>query len=232
VFEGPRRESAPARQHARYDDDPDGILKVEEFTKLVQGLARGLSASDLEGGQTLEEQIPAASQDFELNPDVFAVAFILFNNATGGMYSSSPLRSPDMWLVIIYLLFIWSSQIFVLVLVMFVWPPAIDENTVFLDCTAISTLPGDMTAAECGELDVAFVLPAGADGVSHIFREFSTNVYFYEQIFVGDMLHHLLKLVCLLWVTTQIFFKDVVNVASLFKFRDFNRRVDGGVNEA
>ena len=213
----------------RYDENPDMLLDCAEFTNLVRDLTTAsgrLSRVAESSTKDLEDRItpPLASHDFELNPDVYSIMFILLNNATGGMYSGSPIKNHDIRLAWAVFIFVTFSQVFVLVLLILVWPPAVDSSTIFLDCADVASLPAGLSAAACAELDFAFTLPPITEGGHrHTFRKYTTFTYFYQNVLMGGIGHHMLKFVCIAWVTTQIYHKDFRNVASLLEFRDFNR---------
>jgi len=77
---------------------------------------------------------PRGDEDVELCRDVYATAFVLANNATPSMYSFLPFLNRRMLMVWFYFLFIAFSQSFALYALVFIHPPSVDSETLYVNC--------------------------------------------------------------------------------------------------
>lgn len=188
-------------------------------------------------------------------------------------------------MVWLYLVFIAFSQSFVLIALMFIYPPAVESQNLFVDCdqptpeakgyleeesaqsdafskiaiaaaalmidwasdwasyfvgfaaswmSATIVDPGNATdilgsnslsaaaLARCLELEVAFA--ADVNGKPVQYRSLEHETPFFKNIF-GEASGwiHILRVVCCVWVTVQVYFTDFKNVDALLQYRDFNR---------
>lgn len=199
---------------------------------------------------------PAGAVDTELTRDVYSTAFVLASNATEDMYSVWPWANRQMTILWAYLAFIAASQAFALASLVVLFPPVVDASTHLINCELPTesdvTLLNGMAAtgshcgapeagsasaqgrtlttaalALCHQLDVAFSVPAGAEGGVVRVRKLEREVLFYENVLgsyfsEGQVALPLLQIVCCVWVVVQVYFGDFQAMARLLEFRDFN----------
>jgi len=183
------------------------------------------------------EKIPAALvegpfEDFEIATDVYSTAYLIARNACPEMYSFSPIKNPQVRVVWIYLLFLVFSQLFVVISITVMFPPAVKSGMAFVDCQNTTSfgvlhkrgfLFGD-TPEECieaGDNEVAFV--ADAYGSPREFYKVEQQVFFYNAVLKdGSLFVYLLRIVCCAWVFCQIYFEGFSNVSTLLDYHDFS----------
>jgi hypothetical protein len=75
-------------------------------------------------------------EELELNTDVYATAYLLATHSTEEGYSFLPHNNPSMYFIWGYFLFLVCSQSFVIYALVFLYPPEVDSEIVFVDCAA------------------------------------------------------------------------------------------------
>lgn len=171
-------------------------------------------------------------EDFELSGDVYATAYIIARNATEDMYSISPFRNPQVRVVWAYLGFIVFSQLYVIVAISALYPPAGSSKTLHIDCENVTKLaslqaqglirfPAD--AESCRE-EGTFAFEADVRGVTAAYYQLEVSKPFYETVLIekGSQIC-LLRLICSLWVYSQAYFNHFQAVRSVVGYYDFSR---------
>ena len=151
---------------------------------------------------------PRGTEDVELTSDVYTTAFLLASNATESTYSVWPWRNQKMIIVWFYLMFIVSTQSFVILSLLWIHPQPVKERSWLIDCdsptkaaaeelerlaasaggscaaAAMRSVAGlsDGAKALCSELDLELEVPISDERVLR-YRRLRATVFFYEHIF-------------------------------------------------
>jgi len=149
---------------------------------------------------------------------------------SGDMYSIWPWKNPDVLIVWALLLFIAGSQIFVILSVTFWYPPAVSTDTILTACSNATAVRdaysqgflSEPSANACLE-DGKFSFEADVRGelTQHYTLERSTR--YYDSILKeGDASIYILRLICCVWVFSQLYLQEFSNVQSLLLYHDFS----------
>merc|ERR1712187_710890 len=87
-----------------------------------------------------DELVEGPFEDFEISQDVYTTAYLISRNATPDMYSILPWKNRQVLIVWFYLLFVISSQVFVIAMITFYSPPQVGAETLFVDCSNSTSL--------------------------------------------------------------------------------------------
>jgi hypothetical protein len=123
------------------------------------------------------------------------------------------------------LAFIGTSQLFVLLYILFGSPPVVDSRTFFVDCASRSpaeafavayTAGGEtLSRQQCEALPVvaelpymatpnASVLGGGALGTTIALRRLEVDTFYFRNLLTGGPMHTFLQLICCVWVAVQV----------------------------
>lgn len=168
-------------------------------------------------------------EDFEIANDVYSTAYLIARNS-GDMYSIWPWKNRDMLIVWMFLLFTGGSQLFVILSVTFWYPPTVATEHMTVVCsnaTAVAEafgrgfLPAP-NASDCFEAGkYAFEADLRGVTVQHYTLERSTR-YFDSILKEGDGSIYVLRLICCIWVFSQVYLQEFTNVQSLLLYHDFS----------
>lgn len=181
------------------------------------------------GGLLLNEK--GQYQDSELGLSIYTTAYVLIRNATPEMYLPDPFRNPDlrkMWITVVFIL---TSQMLALLMLLFFNCPVVNEVSFFVDCdnaTQVNQLIDIKQISHPSECPSVGPVSFEADlqGRRATYRKGSVEFYFYENTFgqsTGVSLSTLaLQVVCCLWVHVQVHFTDIRNIKLLLRYTDFS----------
>lgn len=168
-------------------------------------------------------------EEFEIVTDVYSTAYLIARNS-GDMYSIWPWKNRDVLLVWVFLLFISGSQLFVILSVMFWYPPSVSTSSLLVIC-GNSTMVKDAfrkgflsspSKASCLEAGT-FAFEADLRGVPRHYYTLEKSIPYYDSILKeGDPCIYFLRLICCVWVFSQVYLQEFSNVRSLLLYHDFS----------
>jgi hypothetical protein len=131
------------------------------------------------------------------------------------------------------LIFIVFSQLFVIISITVMFPPAVQTATTFVDCQNTTSFAGlhkrgfmlDVNntedCMEAGDNEIAFI--ADAYGSPREFYKMEKQTMFYDSVLKeGSLFIYLLRIVCCAWVFSQVYFQGFGNVSDLLDYHDFS----------
>lgn len=173
-------------------------------------------------------------EDFEIATDVYATAYLVARNASPEMYSFSPFKNPQVRIVWAYLLFIITSQLFVILAITVWFPPSVNSTAIFVDCANVTSfeelhkrgyLLGAHSIDDCREAaggEASF--KADLYGEAREFYKIERGTPFYNAVLTqGTLAIYVLRLICCAWVFSQVYFGGFNDVTALFEYHDFSR---------
>lgn len=172
-------------------------------------------------------------EDFEISTDVYSTAYLVARNASPEMYSFSPFSNPQVRIVWAYLMFIVTSQLFVILAITVLFPPTVNNASTFVDCANVTSfeelhkrgyLLDARSADDCREAaggEVSF--KADLYGAARDFYKIDRGTPFYNAVLTdGNACIYLLRLICCAWVFSQVYFGTFTDVTILFQYHDFS----------
>jgi hypothetical protein len=168
-------------------------------------------------------------EDFEIATDVYSTAYLIARNS-GDMYSIWPWKNRDMLIVWMYLLFIAVSQLFVILSVTFWYPPTVGSDTMLVVCSNKTAVRDAFRQGFISSANESFCLEEGkfsfaADvrgNLSHFYTLEKSTRYFDSIMKEGDASIYVLRLICCIWVFSQVYLQEFCNVQSLLLYHDFS----------
>eukprot|EP00928_Gymnodinium_smaydae_P024984 TRINITY_DN20049_c0_g3_i2.p1 TRINITY_DN20049_c0_g3~~TRINITY_DN20049_c0_g3_i2.p1 ORF type:complete len:422 (-),score=70.58 TRINITY_DN20049_c0_g3_i2:644-1852(-) len=177
-----------------------------------------------------DELVRGPFEDFSIAGDVYATAYLIARNATPEMYSFLPWVNPDVRIVWLYGVFVICSQLFVIYVSTFLYPPSIQTDRVFADCgnaTAVAGLHARGFLAEASAESCrsggTFAFEADVRGVPTAFVVLERSTHFHHSILTeGGGVVLVLRVICCIWIFSRIYFQEFENVVSLLAYHDFS----------
>lgn len=135
-----------------------------------------------------------------------------------------------MLIVWMFLLFTGGSQLFVILSVTFWYPPSVATEHMTIVCSNATAVADAFsrgflsasTSAECVEAG-KFAFEADFRGqAGHYYTLERSTRYFDSILKEGDSSIYVLRLICCIWVFSQVYLQEFTNVQSLLLYHDFS----------
>lgn len=168
-------------------------------------------------------------EEFEIAQDVYSTAYLIARNS-GDMYSIWPWKNPDVLIVWAFIVFISVSQLFVILSVTFWYPPNVGSESMIVVCcnsTAVGNAFSQGFVSSASEeaclQDGKFSFEADVRGMLLKHHTLERSTRYYDSILKeGDASIYILRLICCIWVFSQIYLQAFENVRSLLLYHDFS----------
>mmetsp|Transcript_158640 Transcript_158640/g.280188 ORF Transcript_158640/g.280188 Transcript_158640/m.280188 type:complete len:419 (-) Transcript_158640:157-1413(-) len=176
-----------------------------------------------------DDLVEGPFETFEIAGDVYSTAYLIARNS-GDMYSINPLKNPDVRIVWAFLLFICLSQLYVILSVTLWFPPSVKTASIHIDCSNSTSLAGAHSrgfisaanAETCREVGT-YAFDADVRGVTVSYHTLEKSTLYYDAILTGgEFTIYLLRLICCIWVFSQIYLQQFASIRSLLAYHDFS----------